>query len=79
MARPDTHEADAWTENWLASVADGTQTMSQRMLTRVEERPGGLKAVCAVAQAKGVHLAVFTDDHGVELVAASRHPIRVLC
>ena len=79
MAKPAPHEADAWTENWLASVADGTQTMSQRMLSRVEERPGGLDAVCAVARARGVHLAVFIDDHGVELVAASRHPIRVLC
>ena len=70
---------DAWTTAWLAPVADGQATMSQRTLARIAARPGGVEAVCAAAQTLGVHLAVFVDDRGVELVAASRHPIRVLC
>lgn len=70
---------DTWTETWLASVAGGTAAMSQRTLARLAARPGGVEAVCAAAQARGVHLAVFTDERGVELVAASRHAIRVLC
>ena len=70
---------DAWTNAWLAPVADGKATMSQRTLTRVAARPGGVDAVCAAARMLGVHLAVIVDDRGVELVAASRHPIRVLC
>ena len=70
---------DAWTDGWLAAVASGEVTMSQRTMARVAARPGGVEAVCTAARARGVHLAVFTDDRGVELVAASRHPIRVLC
>lgn len=70
---------DEWTNTWLAAVAEGELTMSQRTLERVTARPGGVDAVCAAARERGVHLAVFTDDRGVELVAASRHPIRVLC
>lgn len=71
---PDT----AWADAWLRQVADGTLTMSQRKVTTVEGH-GGLEAVAAVARRHGVHLAVLVDDHGVELVAASRHPIRVIC
>ena len=78
MAAPK-RDVDEWTEQWLAAVARGERTMSQRTLERIEARPGGVAAVCAAARAHGVHLAVFTDERGVELVAASRHLIRVLC
>lgn len=64
---------------WLDAVASGARTMSQRRLARLEAVPGGVDAVRRAAEARDVHLAVFIDDHGVELVAASRHPIRVLC
>ena len=67
-----------WAEEWLAEVANGTLTMSQRKLTSVVDRGGGIDAVVSVARAKGVHLALFTDDHGQELVVASLHPIRCL-
>jgi len=74
----DEGDAETWADDWLSAVADGTMTMSQRKLTTVEAR-GGLDAVAAVARRHGVHLAVLVDDHGNELVAASRHPIRVIC
>jgi hypothetical protein len=65
--------------HWLDAVARGEQTMSQRQLARLELVAGGLEAVRAAAVARNVHLAIVVDDRGVELVAASRHPIRVLC
>lgn len=71
--------AEQWATDWLASVADGSNTMSQRKLTSIEKYAGGLDAVRAVAQAKGVHLVLLTDDQGNELVAASTHPFRVIC
>lgn len=74
----DAKDADVWADEWLGAVADGTLTMSQRKLTTVEAR-GGLDAMATVARRHGVHLAVLVDDHGDELVAASRHPIRVIC
>ena len=69
----------AWAERWLAGVADGTFTMSQRRLSAVETLGGGLAAVRRAAEAKGVHLLLLTDDEGVELVAASRSPFTVIC
>ncbi len=69
----------AWAAEWLAAVADGTLTMSQRKLSSVETRGGGVDAVVEEARARGVHLAVIVDDAGQELVVASVHPIRVLC
>ena len=71
--------ANAWAIAWLAAVADGSRTMSQRTLASVEARGGGLAAVTEAARARGVHLAVIVDDEGRELVAASTHPIHVLC
>lgn len=70
---------EQWAADWLASVADGSNTMSQRKLTSIEKRGGGLDAVRAVAAAKGVHLVLLTDDQGTELVAASTHPFKVIC
>ncbi len=70
---------DSWATQWLSAVADGTLTMSQRKLSSIEARGGGLDAVVAVARERGVHLALLIDDKGQELVAASTHPIKVLC
>ena len=68
-----------WTEAWLNGVADGSNTMSQRKLTVIEKRGGGLRAVQAAAKKKGVHLVLLTDDKGNELVAASTQPFKVIC
>ena len=75
----DPDPTSTWAAAWLDAVADGSLTMSQRALSSVEGRGGGLGAVVAAARARGVHLAVLTDDRGRELVTASVHPIRVLC
>lgn len=68
-----------WTEKWLDAVADGTNAMSQRTLSSVEKRGGGLEAVKAAARQKGVHLLLLEDDKGCELVAASVKPFEVVC
>lgn len=68
-----------WTNRWLDAVARGESTMSQRKLSSVRERGGGLEAVKAVAEQKGVHLLLVEDDQGNELVAASTKPFRVVC
>ena len=70
---------EQWTADWLATVADGTNTMSQRKLTSIKKHGGGLEVVSKVARAKGVHLVLLTDDKGTELVAASIHPFKVVC
>lgn len=75
-----TNEADnSWAGEWLDAVADGSNTMSQRKLTSIERRGGGLEAVKALAQEKGVHLLLIEDDKGNELVAASVKPFTVVC
>lgn len=68
-----------WTEEWLGAVANGSLTMSQRKLSSVEARGGGLDAVKTAAQQKGVHLLLIEDDKGDELVAASVKPFQVVC
>ena len=75
----ETEERTQWVEEWLTSVADGSNTMSQRKISSVEERGGGLDAVKVIAQQKGVHLLLIEDDKGNELVAASTKPFTVLC
>ena len=68
-----------WATTWLDTVADGSNTMSQRKLSSVEKRGGGIEALKAVAKAKGVHLLLVEDDKGNELVAASVKPFQVIC
>ena len=70
---------ETWANGWLDAVAAGSSTMSQRRLTTVEQRGGGLAAVRAIAKGKGVHLLLLEDDKGVELVAASTRPFKVVC
>ena len=72
-------KSNEWTSRWLDSVADGSNTMSQRKLSSVEKRGGGLDAVKAAAEQKGVHLLLVEDDKGDELVAASVKPFKVVC
>ena len=79
MATASPKTAPDWATEWLDSVADGTFTMSQRKLSSVEARGGGLAAVKAIAKEKGVHLLLLEDDKGDALVAASVKPFRVVC
>ena len=67
-----------WASKWLDSVADGSNTMSQRNLSSIEKN-GGLEAVKALATERGVHLLLLEDDKGNELVAASKKPLTVVC
>ena len=72
-------EASKWAANWLDGVANGSNTMSQRKLSSVESRGGGLEAVKALAEERGVHLLILEDDQGNPLVAASTKPFTVVC
>ena len=45
----------------------------------MQKRGGGIEAVKAVAEQKGVHLLLVEDDKGIELVAASTKPFKVIC
>ena len=60
-------------------MADGSNTMSQRKLTSIQKRAGGLDAVRTLAEGKGVHLLLLEDDNGDELIAASLKPFTVVC
>jgi hypothetical protein len=71
-------EEARWRAKWLDAAADGS-SMTQRLLRSIEERGGGLAALKKEAKARGIHLALITDDRGEEIVAASSHPFRVLC
>lgn len=71
--------SEQWTSDWLDAVADGSNTMSQRKLSSIEKRGGGMEAVKAAAKKKGVHLVLLEDDKGNELVAASMKPFKVVC
>ncbi len=73
------HAENRWASDWLDHVADGSNTMSQRRFSSIETRGGGLDAVKALAEQKGVHLLLLEDDQGNELVAASTKPFEVLC
>jgi hypothetical protein len=70
---------EQWASEWLDSVADGSNTMSQRKLSSIAKRGGGIKSVKALAQKKGVHLVLLEDDKGNELVAASTKRFKVVC
>jgi hypothetical protein len=68
-----------WAMEWLTGVADGSKRTSQRKLTLIERRGGGLKTIKAVAQALGVHLLLLENEDGVELIAASKKPFKIIC
>ena len=79
MSTPEAKTAAQWAAEWLDSVADGSNTMSQRKLSSVQKRGGGLEALKAIAQQKGVHLLLVEDEKGNKLVAASPKPFKVVC
>jgi len=79
MSEPAAETAVQWAADWLDAVADGSNTMSQRKLSSVEKRGGGLEAVKALARKRGVHLLLLEDDKDNELVAASVKPFKVVC
>ena len=66
-----------WIETWIASIADGRVTMSQRSLSSID-RNGGIDEAVKVAKARGVHLVRLTDEEGKALVAASLSPFETL-
>ena len=68
-----------WGSDWLDKVADGSTAMSQRKLSSIETRGGGLEAVKTLAEQKGVHLLRLEDDKGNEVIAASLKPFDVVC
>ena len=67
-----------WIEAWIASVAEGRVTMSQRSAASVD-RHGGVKAAIKAAEARGLHLVRLIDEEGKALIAASLHPFETLC
>ena len=68
-----------WGSDWLDKVADGSTAMSQRKLSSIETRGGGLEAVKTLAEQRGVHLLRLEDDKGNEVIAASLKPFDVVC
>ena len=79
MNSSELETARQWASDWLDGVANGSNTMSQRRLTSIKGRGGGLDAVRDIAEQKGVHLLLLEDDEGHELVAASVKPFTVIC
>lgn len=69
--RLNAENSGLWAAEWLDGVADGVSTMSQRKLSSVETRGGGLEAVKALARLRGVHLLLLEDDGGSELAVFS--------
>lgn len=78
MKATQTEAQNRWATDWLDAVAAGANTMSQRKLTSIQTRGGGLDAVQALAAERGVHLLLLEDDKGDQLVAASTKPFIVL-
>ena len=79
MSNDQPDAAIQWASTWLDSVADGSNTMSQRKLSSVERLGGGIETIKAIAEQKGVHLLLLEDDKGDELIAASAKPFKVVC
>ena len=72
----DSSDDERWMARWLDAVTD--QSMTQRRLSSIEAH-GGLPLLTRAATARGVHLVQAVDNEGHELVAASRHPFKVIC
>ena len=70
---------NVWAEKWVKTVSDGGARMSQRKLTSIEQRGGGLPRVRRIAKKLGVHLLLIEDEHGEQVVAASTKPFKTIC
>ncbi len=79
MSADQSNTPSRWAADWLGSVANGSNTMSQRKLSSIQKRGGGIDAVRVIAEQKGVHLLLLEDDKGNELVAASIKPFKAVC
>ena len=75
----NTAETNVWLARWLDGVKDGSATMSQRRLSAVEAKGGGMALVEKAARARKLHLLVLEEDRGVTLVVASVRLFRVIC
>ena len=75
----DEDDPEEWAREWLDTVASGKATMSQRLLSTLEARGGGVSVVKKLAQDRSVHLVLVVDENDQELVAASRHPFEIIC
>ncbi|NTU55563.1 MAG: hypothetical protein HGA79_04875 [Anaerolineales bacterium] len=69
---------EQWIAAWLDAVVDGSNTMSQRLLSSIEKHDG-LGAGLVAALEKNIHLLLVEDGAGREIVAASRKPFKVIC
>lgn len=69
---------EQWVEDWLKSVVDGSNTMSQRRVTSIEKHVN-LSKVKRIAIRMGIHLLMVEDDEGNKVVAASTKPFKVIC
>ncbi len=78
MTVPQKNRRERWIDAWIGGVADGTKTMSSRRMTSIEKFAGSLKSIKVVAKQRGVHLLLLMDDNGHKVVAASRHPFKVI-
>lgn len=67
------HEAEQWTRTWLDSVSSGKVTMSQRKLSSVETRGGGLEVSRRLAEAIRAHLVELSEERRDLLAAASKN------
>jgi hypothetical protein len=79
VRKPKSEAALLWACEWIDSVVDGSNTMSQRKLSSVQKRGASIKSVKAIAKKKGVHLLLIEDEKGSQLIAASTKPFKVLC
>lgn len=71
-------DAKAWCAKWMSDVTGRPASMTQRKLSSIESKGGGLRTLKKHARASGVHLLQLTDDRGDTLVAASTKVFRVL-
>ena len=71
-------DANEWCAKWMSDVCGRPASMTQRKLSSIESKGGGLRTLKKHAKANGVHLLQLTDDKGDVLVAASTKAFHVL-
>lgn len=78
MNRSESTIQEQWVQDWLKSVVNGRNTMSQRRVTSIEKHVS-LNTVKRIAKRVGVHLLLVEDDEGNKVLAASTKPFKVIC